>query len=784
MKLVVKSAFHSILAHLALGGALGLALGSVGADGAERPANGAAVYRQACLKCHGKAGEGVKDKYQDALQGDWSLDRLTHYIEKKMPEDDPGKCVGPNAEAVARYIYGAFYSREARARRHPVRVELTHLTNRQYVQSVADLLGQFNEPGTAPVRRMGGLQAVYYASRNTQRSEVTVERVDAQVNFDFGTNAPAGGAVPTNGFAIHWRGAVRADETGEYEFSLQTPNGVRLWVNDETTPLIDGSVASGTDNEPRATLRLIGGRAYPLRLELVKVPYNFKAPKNPNSAIVLQWKPPHGARQVIPARNLSPETAKPTFVVAAPFPADDSSAGYERGAGVSKAWDEATTRAAGEVAAYVVKHLDRLARTRSADADRAAKVTTFCGEFVAAAFRRPLTPEQNKGFITAPLAGAPKLEDGVRRVVLLALKSPRFLYPGWDAGKPDDFTVAERLAVELWDSLPDAELRQAAARGALHEPAAVAAQARRMLADARTRTKLQYFLQQWLQMNRVEDLSKDPLLYPGFTPELIADLRVSLNLFLEDVVWNGASDYRRLLLDRELFVNGRMARFYGYEFPPAAATNDFVKVAADPARCSGVVTHPYLLTEFSYAKSSSPIHRGVFLTRNIVGRSLKPPPMAQVFKDADFDPNLTMREKVAALTRPAACQACHSVINPLGFSLEQYDAVGRFHAREGGRVIDAGVDYPQEDGSVVRFQGPRAVAEFAAGSADAQTVFIEQLFHQLVQQSVAAYGPDVLDRLRQNFLASGCHVQNLVVEITTLAARQGYPSTTAVKKQL
>src|SRR5207247_3185415 len=133
-----------------------------------------------------------------------------------------------------------------------------------------------------------------------------------------------------------------------------------------------------------------------------------------------------------------------------------------------------------------------------------------------------------------------------------------------------------------------------------------------------------------------------------------------------------------------------------------------------------------LLSVFAYHKSSSPIHRGVFLTRNIVGRALKPPPMAIQFMDDRFDPSLTMREKVAELTRPATCQGCHSVINPLGFSLEHYDAVGRFRARENGRPINAVSEYTTDDGATVQLAGARDLAEFAARSEQAQNAFIEQ----------------------------------------------------------
>ncbi len=604
--------------------------------------------------------------------GDWSIEKLTRYIDKNMPEDDPDKCVGADAEAVARYIYDTFYSREARARNHPARIELVRLTNRQYVNTVADLLKSFsgNDDAAGTER---GLRA-NYQPRRAMRDRKSIERIDRQVNFDFGAGTPfddqsTNAPVKTNEFSMNWRGSILADESGDYEFIVKTPNGMRLWVNDDDKPLIDASVASGNLTEHKATLRLIGGRAYPLRLEC------NKAPKDKRSSIALLWKPPHGAEQIIPARNLSPSRVGSTFVITTPFPPDDSSVGYERGVSVSKAWDEATTYAAIEVANYLVKNLDRLSRSRTGETNRTAKVQTFCEEFVSAAFRRPLSAEQKKLYIASQFKGAVKSEDAVRRVVLAVLKSPRFLYLGLDNRQPDEFEVASRLSFGLWDSLPDRELMKLAGQGGLHTREQVTEQSRRMLADSRARAKMQHFLQQWLQMNRAEDVSKDATLFPGFTPQIVADLRTSLNLFLEDVVWSGASDYRKLLLADYVFLNNRLAEFYGVS---TNGTDDFVKVSFDATQRSGVVTHPYLLAEFSYQKSTSPIHRGVFLTRNIVGRALKPPPMAVAFKEADFAPNLTMREKITELTRSQACQSCHSVINPLGFSLEHYDAVGKF----------------------------------------------------------------------------------------------------------
>ena len=127
----------------------------------------------------------------------------------------------------------------------------------------------------------------------------------------------------------------------------------------------------------------------------------------------------------------------------------------------------------------------------------------------------------------------------------------------------DAYDVACRISFGLWDSLPDQALLDAAAAGKLATREQVAAQAERMVDDLRTRGKIREFLLQWLKVDRTADVSKDGKLFPEFSPAIASDLRTSLDLFLEDVVWGEASDFRRLLLADELYLNGRLAKFYG-----------------------------------------------------------------------------------------------------------------------------------------------------------------------------------------------------------------------------
>src|SRR5262249_35995550 len=154
-------------------------------------------------------------------------------------------------------------------------------------------------------------------------------------------------------------------------FIVRTDHATRLWVNDPKRPLIDAWVKSGNDTEFRGSIFLLGGRAYPLRLEFSKAKQgvddskNKKDKKKPavKAFINLEWKPPQGVVEVIPGRCLAPVRFPELFALTTPFPPDDRSAGYERGTAISKAWDAATTDAAIETAGYVLAHLNELAGT-------------------------------------------------------------------------------------------------------------------------------------------------------------------------------------------------------------------------------------------------------------------------------------------------------------------------------------------------------------------------------------------------------------------------------------
>jgi hypothetical protein len=734
------------------------------------PRSGEAVYAQDCRVCHGPMGEGVAGKADEALFGEKTPTALARYIVREMPDDDPGSLSEADAASVAAYIHGKFYSPEARARNNPPRIELAHLTVRQYRETMADLLGSFRPKAQAAAA--GGLHAVYHDSDGmNKRSKKALERDDLSVDFDYAAGAPAPG-MKKDQFSVSWEGSLLVRDTGLHAFRVTTPNGARLYLNspvsanentrDDSGALgraatIDLWVSSGAVRTGEAELLLLGGRSYPLKLDFFKY-------KDKTASIRLEWRPPGGVWEVIPPERLSAERSSRTDVVAADFPADDASLGYERGVGVSREWTEAVARGAFEAADLLDSKFLEYAGTSAEAKDKAAKLSDFCLRLAERAYRRPLEAAE-KDALRAVFAPGLAPETAARRATLRILSSPQFLYP--DHRGQSSHAVAARLALALWDSLPDEELLKTAAAGGLRDPAQVRVQARRMMQDPRARAKLADFFRHWLHVEEDADLAKDAQAYPGFDHAVVADLLTSLDLTVERVVWSEKSDYRDLLLGDTVLLNGRLAKFYGQ---PGPQGRGFAPVRLDAEHRAGVLTHPYVLATLSYHKSSSPIHRGVFVTRNILGRMLRPPPMAIAFMDDKFDPSLTMREKVTELTSKPACMSCHVTINPLGFSLERFDAVGRLRATDNLKPVDPVSEYQAPDGSVIRLQGARDVARHAVESPGGQAGFVRNLFHALVRQPPAAWSPDAVGRLADGFRSGGFHVRDLAVEVAVMAA--------------
>ncbi len=281
------------------------------------------------------------------------------------------------------------------------------------------------------------------------------------------------------------------------------------------------------------------------------------------------------------------------------------------------------------------------------------------------------------------------------------------------------------------------------------------------------------FLLIWLKVDGGVDLSKDAQRFPDFSPEAVADLRTSLELFLDDVVWSEASDYRQLLLADEVYLCGELAKLYGAEVDADAG---FTKVRLDNGRRCGVLTHPYLMARFAHRGESSPIHRGVFLARGVLGQALRPPPEAVTPLAPELHPDMTTRERVTLQTKSAQCMTCHGIINPLGFTLEHFDAIGRYRKTDRGKSVDASGSYHTAGGKRVTIHDARELASFVAGSEEAHAAFVEQLFRHLAQQSPQAYGTGMVETLRRRFAAHDFNIRKLAVEVMAASALSGRES--------
>jgi hypothetical protein len=753
--------------------------------------SGQAVFKEECARCHGPMGAGTKHTTR-ALVGEKSPFQLFEQVKQTMPDDDPGSCTDDEYRKVAAYIHDAFYSPDAQARLHPPSIVLSHLTIGQYRSSVADLIATFRPANRFDARQ--GLHGEYFNSRRIGGGRPLIDRIDPQVDFDFGTDGPRADPQSVEAsdapqfdpdqFSIQWEGSVFAEETGSYDFVVRTGQALRLWVNDVKNPLIDAMVKSGNDTEYRGTIFLIAGRHYPIRLQVSKG--RNLSPKEKKKAlhvtasefVSLLWKRPgRQADELIAARDLSPAPSPEVAVIQTPFPPDDRSYGWARGTAISKEWFGATADAALDLAGYVDAHLPELTGAGASDdeSDRRQKLRAFCRAFAQRAFRRPLTDAEARELVDRQFDEAANLDLAVKRVVIRVMIAPEFLYPDafdklTSAAVPhsEEYGVASRLALVLWDSLPDHTLLKAAADDKLSTREQIAAQAKRMLEDPRARLKIRQGLLAWLRVDQPPDIVKDAKEFPDFTPAVTADLRTSLELFLDDIVSSDTSDYRQLLLSDDTFLNGRLARFYGADLPADAG---FTKVKL-PLHRAGVLTQPYMLATFAYPTASSPIHRGVFIIRGILGYTLQPPAnSAFVPLPASSHPEMTTRQRVTLQTAPDACISCHAVINPLGFPLEGFDAVGRHRDLEKQRPIDLSGSYETRDGSIARFTGPREMAAFLASSDDAHAAFVQHMFQYFVKQPVRAYGLQEPKQLNEFFARSGFNMRKLLVEIATDASQ-------------
>ncbi len=327
----------------------------------------------------------------------------------------------------------------------------------------------------------------------------------------------------------------------------------------------------------------------------------------------------------------------------------------------------------------------------------AACAQTFIENFGKRAFRRPLTPAEVDRYKKVFAAGA-DFGNGIRLVVATFLQSPKFLYlveivPPGGAGKVfevDSWSVASRLSYFFLNSMPDDALFAAAEGNELKTPEQIGKQASRLMADARFSETLNFFHDQWLEMDQLSSAEKDEMLFKNWTPELKADLQEQTYRFIDEVLRKGDGKVETLFTASFAFLKGGLYDVYGVTKPAGAAANNWAKVDLDPKQRAGLLTHAGLLAGMAHENRTSYILRGKLVREAILCTEVPPPPPGVDASETNIPPNATAQERSKLHRVRPDCASCHELFDPLGFAFEIYDPIGKFRTVDAaGKPIDS-----------------------------------------------------------------------------------------------
>jgi hypothetical protein len=401
----------------------------------------------------------------------------------------------------------------------------------------------------------------------------------------------------------------------------------------------------------------------------------------------------------------------------------------------------------------------------------------FIDTFGKRAFRRPLTDEERAMFRAQYDFGRSQ-EDfrlGIRMVIELALQSPAFLYRV-EFGVPEKQTgmvmpltsweMASRLSYFLWGTMPDDELFAAAEAGKLSVPAEVEAQARRMLDSPKARVMVTEFHRQWLDYERIANVTKDAALFPDWSPA-VGDLMIAETAaFIEHAILDDEGSLTTLLTAPYSYMNEELATFYGVS---GATGPDFQRVDLDPTRRAGLLTMGTLLAFNSHTNQTSPTLRGKLIREQFLCDTVPPPPPDVNPKAPEITPGSTGKDRFNQHTADPSCAGCHVLMDPIGFGFENYDTVARYRMEEGNKPIDAtgklaatDVDGP--------FDGVVQLAERLATSQDVAGCYAKQWFRYGYGRADIADDSCTLDWLETAFQESGGNIRELLVKLTQTPA--------------
>lgn len=405
--------------------------------------------------------------------------------------------------------------------------------------------------------------------------------------------------------------------------------------------------------------------------------------------------------------------------------------------------------------------------------------TDVCYQSVAAdfgrlAWRRPLAAEEIAGLaeiaVQARHWAGDDFATGLQYQLMALLQAPDFLYIV-EVGEPGDepaaraltpTELAARMSFFLLGRTPDRELLDAAAGGRLESPEQVRAAAVAMLARAEARATLSTFYSELLMLRDLPGVMKSAELFPQFTPELAEAMQQETLRLIDDIVWRKDDDFRALFDADYTLVDPTLANFYGL---PAPAQPGFQAVPLAPEQGrAGLLGHAGLLARFAHPSQTSPTRRGLFVRTKLLCEGVAPPPPGVDTSLPPPDPDMpqTMKQKLVQHMEDPNCNSCHSTIDPIGFALEHYDAVGAFRSTDLGLPIDA-------TGSVAdlgAFDGARELAALLAADERTAACVIKNFVRGALGHIETLGERPAFADLEAAFEGGGYRLQHLLVELT------------------
>ncbi len=403
--------------------------------------------------------------------------------------------------------------------------------------------------------------------------------------------------------------------------------------------------------------------------------------------------------------------------------------------------------------------------------DETRCATTILSTLARRAYRRPVTGadiETLLGFYNARPGAS--FDARIQLGLQMILADPEFLFrveydppdlADGTAYRISDLDLASRLSFFLWSSIPDDELLDVAIRGELADPAVLRQQVRRMLADARSRALVENFAGQWLVLRNIRDVEPDPDLLPEFDENLREAFQRETELFVESQLRDDRSVVDLLNADYT-FLNERLARHYGI---PNVYGSHLRRVRVDEAQRGGLLGHGSLLTVTSYPNRTSPVLRGKWLLENILGSPPpEPPPDVPALEErgSDGQPQ-SVRARLEAHRENPVCAACHAPMDPLGFALENFDAIGMWRSTDAGTPIDASGTLPGGR----EFQGFAGLRELLVTEYRDQFVstVIERLLTYALGRGLQYYDAPAVRQIQQAAASSDHRWSSIILGI-------------------